>query len=125
MLPTPISSVLAVHPDKIIAPLTALLDELPNGLIRVRGDGAQVRHLIAMIQGAVREPIVDRTGLTGRYDLDLEFNVELGGLRPPPANAPGSSLSTAVQEQLGLRLQQQKALVMVLVVEHIEMPAPD
>jgi len=48
----------------------ALLEELPDGLIRVRGAGAQMPHLIALIQGAVREPIVDRTDLTGRYDLD-------------------------------------------------------
>jgi uncharacterized protein (TIGR03435 family) len=102
----------------------ALSDELPNGLIRVRGDGALVSHLINMIQGAVREPIVDRSGLARRFDLDLEFNPELGGLRPP-GDAPGSSLPTALQEQLGLRLQQQKAPLMVLVVVRVEMPTPD
>ncbi len=103
----------------------ALSDEQPNGLIRVSGGGAVVAHLIAMIQGAVREPIVDRTGLTGQYDLDLEFNPELGGLGPASPDAPGSSLSTALQEQLGLRLQQQKAPVTVLLVERVQMPTPD
>ena len=103
----------------------ALSDEQASGLVRVSGGGAVVAHLIAMIQGAVREPIVDRTGLTGRYDLDLEFNPELGGLGPASPDAPGSSVSTALQEQLGLRLQQQKALMTVLVVERVEMPTPD
>ena len=103
----------------------ALSDEQPSGLIRVSGGGALMAHLIAMIQGAVREPIVDRTGLTGQYDLDLEFNPELGGLGPAPGDAPGSSLATALQEQLGLRLERQKAPMTVLVVDHIEMPTPD
>jgi uncharacterized protein (TIGR03435 family) len=103
----------------------ALSAEQPGGLIRVQGAGAQMPHLIAMIQGAMREPIVDRTGLTGRYDVDLEFNIELGALDPTPGDAAGSSLSTALQEQLGLRLQPQTAPVPVLVVEHIEMPTPD
>jgi uncharacterized protein (TIGR03435 family) len=102
----------------------ALSDELPNGLIRVRGSGALVPHLINMIQGPVREPIVDRTGLTSRYDIDLEFNSELGGLRVPD-NAAGSSLATALQEQLGLRLDQRKAQLTVLVVENVAMPTPD
>lgn len=103
----------------------ALSDEQPSGLIRVSGAGAVVAHLIAMIQGAVREPIIDRTGLTGQYDVDLEFHPELGGLRPASPDAPGSSLSTALPEQLGLRLQPQKAPFTVLLVEHVEMPTPD
>jgi uncharacterized protein (TIGR03435 family) len=103
----------------------ALSDERPNALIRVRGGGAQMVHLIAMIQGAVREPIVDRTGLTGRYDLDLEFNPELAGLGPVPLDAVGSSLSTSLQEQLGLQLRPQTAPVTVLVVERVEMPTPN
>lgn len=103
----------------------ALSDEQPNGLIRVSGGGVVMAQLIAMIQGAVREPIVDQTGLTGRYDLDLEFNPELGSLGQALPDAPGSSLSTALQEQLGLRLQRQKAPMTVLVVDHVEMPTPD
>ena len=73
----------------------------------------------------MREPIVDRTGLTGRYDLDLEFDSEMDGLGPAPPEAPGSSLSTALQEQLGLRLQRQRSPMTVLVVDRVEMPTPD
>ena len=103
----------------------ALSAEQPSGLVRVSGGGAVVAHLIAMIQGAVSEPIIDRTGLTGLYDLDLEFNPELGGLGTAPADAPGSSLSSALQEQLGLRLQRQKSAMTVLVIDNLEMPTPD
>jgi uncharacterized protein (TIGR03435 family) len=102
----------------------ALAEERPNGLVRVRGRAAAISHLISMIQGGVRDAIVDRTGLTGRYDLELEFNPELGSLRPSE-NAPGSSLATALVEQLGLRLQPQRAPMTVLVIERVEMPTPD
>jgi uncharacterized protein (TIGR03435 family) len=104
----------------------ALSEEGPNGIVHVWGDGAEIFHLISMIQGPVREPIVDRTGLTGRYDVDLEFNPELGSLRAGAAtDLPGSSLFTAVEEQLGLRLQPQKAPMNVLVIDGAQMPTPD
>ena len=47
-----------------------------------------------------------------------------GGLGAAP-DAAGSSLSTSLQEQLGLQLRAQAAAVMVLVVEHVEMPTPN
>jgi uncharacterized protein (TIGR03435 family) len=103
----------------------ALSAEQPNGTLRVSGSGALMTHLVSMIQGAVREPIVDRTGLTGRYDLDLEFNPEVGSLRAGAFDGPGSSIFTAVQEQLGLRLDLQRAQMDVLVIDHVEMPTPD
>lgn len=104
---------------------TALSDERSNGIVRVWGAGAQIVHLISMTQGAVREAIVDRTGLTGRSDIDLEFNPALGLSLAAPVDAPGSSLSTALQEQLGLRLQVQKATMPVLVIDQARMPTPD
>jgi uncharacterized protein (TIGR03435 family) len=105
----------------------ALSEEPPNGVVRVTGGAAQVFHLISMIQGALRDPIVDRTGLTARYDVDLEFNPALGlSLAPAaPSDAPGSSLFTALQEQLGLRLQPQRAPMTVLVIDGAQMPTPD
>jgi uncharacterized protein (TIGR03435 family) len=99
--------------------------EQPNGTVRVAGAGALITHLISMIQGALREPIVDRTGLTGRYDLDLEFNPEAASLRGGASDVPGSSIFTAVQEQLGLRLDLRKERTDVLVIDQVEMPTPD
>ena len=76
----------------------------------------------AMQQGAVDRPVVDQTGLTGRFDLRLTWMPD----GPPPAtedpNAP-PDLFTAIQEELGLKLVPTKAPVNVLVVDHVERPS--
>ena len=79
-----------------------------------------------------RRIVVDRTGLAGRYDIDVEFSPEF---RPaPPAGAPdlapavtsdGPSLFTAIQEQLGLKLESARGPVEVLVVDQADRPMPD
>ena len=62
--------------------------------------------------------VLDRTGLTGRYDIDLKWaSVD------DPRNPDGPSLFTAIQEQLGLKLDPVKAPVDVLVIDHIERPS--
>jgi uncharacterized protein (TIGR03435 family) len=77
--------------------------------------------------------VLDKTGLTGRYDLTLKWTPDQnqgmmpGGPRPsgedaPPADATGPSLFTAIQEQLGLKLESEKAPLDVLVVQHVERP---
>lgn len=69
--------------------------------------------------------VVDRTGLTGRYDLTLKWTPEfdtaplLNG--EPDTSAP--SIFTAIQEQLGLKLESAKGPVHVLVVDHAELPS--
>jgi uncharacterized protein (TIGR03435 family) len=74
----------------------------------------------------VRRPVVDETGLSGQFDLDVLFTPEgLGGalVGPPPAavsDAP--SLFTALQDDLGLRLDARRGPVDVLVVDRIERP---
>jgi uncharacterized protein (TIGR03435 family) len=76
--------------------------------------------------------VINRTGLEGDWDLDLEFTPE--GLNPvagappgAPASAPSDlpSVFTAVQEQLGLKLESTRAPVEVLVIERLERPTPD
>jgi uncharacterized protein (TIGR03435 family) len=72
----------------------------------------------------VDHPIVDRTGLTGRYNVHLEFDRD--DLTGPPAAAaaePGPSVSMALQGQLGLKLKVGKAPVDVIVVDRVEKPS--
>jgi uncharacterized protein (TIGR03435 family) len=72
-------------------------------------------------------PVVDRTGLTGSYDIDLAWTPEEGppsaDAAPPPGD--GVSLFTALQEQLGLKLDAQHGPVDVLVIESVEPPTED
>ena len=66
--------------------------------------------------------VVDKTGLTGNYDFDLTFAPPDGMAdRAFDRNAP--SIFTAVQEQLGLKLESQKAPVDFFVIEHVEAPS--
>jgi uncharacterized protein (TIGR03435 family) len=68
-------------------------------------------------------PVVDRTGIAGRYHLTLKWTPDdATSASPANSNAP-PSIFTALQEQLGLKLQSQKGPVQVLVVDHVEMPS--
>jgi uncharacterized protein (TIGR03435 family) len=76
-------------------------------------------------------PILDRTGITGRYDFTLDWAPDdsqfggAGGKMIPPADGSSTlpSLYTAVQEQLGLRLEATRAPADVLVIDHVEKPS--
>jgi uncharacterized protein (TIGR03435 family) len=79
------------------------------------------------LAGQLQRPVIDRTGLIGTWDLDLTFSPD--GTRP--ALSPGSdqdlepSLFTALQEQLGLKLEWSTGPVEVLVIDRIERPTPN
>jgi uncharacterized protein (TIGR03435 family) len=87
---------------------------------------------------AMDKPVVDHTGLTSRYDFTLNWTPDDSqfmqmGVRPPPPtgaatptaedpNAP-PALSTAMQEQLGLKFDSIKASADVFVIDHVEKPS--
>lgn len=68
----------------------------------------------------VHQPVVDRTGLSGNFDFQLNF-------APPDSAADSSapSIFTALQEQLGLKLEATTGPIDVLVIDHIEEPTPN
>ena len=68
-------------------------------------------------------PVFDKTGIEGNFDILLIFDVyEIGGQTPPPGyDQP--SLYTALPQQLGLRLEQQKTSMPVIVVDSIQRPS--
>jgi uncharacterized protein (TIGR03435 family) len=66
-------------------------------------------------------PIVDRTGLSGTYDFKLEATLLSRINRDPDAG--DLTIFTAVQEQLGLRLEPQRMAIQVFVVDHVEKPS--
>jgi len=95
---------------------------------------ASLAHLLSQQLG---RDVLDQTGLKGNYDFTLKWTPEPGegmmlggpgGGGPPPESAPppdtsGPSLFTAIQEQLGLKLESRKGPVEVLVIDHVERPS--
>ena len=94
------------------------------------GGGIQLSQLLTTLSQFLRRTVVDRTGLKGDFDIDLKWTPDQMPAGPPPPGAPalppidpnGPSLTTAVQEQLGLKLDSAKGTVDVLVIEAIQKP---
>jgi uncharacterized protein (TIGR03435 family) len=72
-------------------------------------------------------PVLDQTGLSGTFDFDLKWSGDpslSGGRGVPPADpASAPDLLTAIEEQLGLRLEARKASVQILVIDRAERPS--
>jgi len=95
---------------------------LSGGAGRVSARGANLQMFARMMLAAAAERIVeDRTGLAGGFDFDLEFAVEPGAA-PDARGRDGASLFTALEEQLGLKLQRTRAAVDVLVIDSVQRP---
>ena len=103
----------------------------PSGVGRIVGIGLDMKGIIGTLAPSQRMSIVDQTGLDGRYDIDVTYTPEpfsaaalaqRGGTPPPGVNVDpnGPNLFTALEEQLGLKLQPKKMPVPVLVIDHIE-----
>jgi len=75
-------------------------------------------------RSALERPVVNETGLTGRYDFDLEFCIDEtlfgGALGKAPENPTRPSLFAALQEQLGLKLDATRGPVQAFVIDHAE-----
>lgn len=82
--------------------------------------GMPIRTLAGLMAPSLERVVVDQTGLTGNWDLDLAFVNQV-----QDANGDGPSLFTALEEQLGLKLESGRAPVDVIVVERLERPSED
>jgi uncharacterized protein (TIGR03435 family) len=84
-----------------------------------------VSALVDMLSREFRLPIVDKTGLTGAFDFNLEFAPQPPGALPPPPSVDaidesGPNLMTAVQQQLGLKLNPTKVPTDVLIIDRAD-----
>lgn len=83
---------------------------------------SQIATLIfALSHQGLGHPVVDQTGLTGEYDLTLHWAP--GNMPPPDSSEP--PLFTALQEQLGLKLELKNVPIETIVVDHIDRPSPN
>jgi bla regulator protein blaR1 len=102
----------------------------------VEAEGSDMQGLARVMSLQLGRTVVDQTGLTGNYDYTLKWTPDnapppMPGGGPeggPPRNdnagdAAGPSVFTAVQEQLGLKLEPTKGLVDVIVIDHIDPPS--
>jgi uncharacterized protein (TIGR03435 family) len=97
---------------------------------RIRFDGFPMAQAAGMMVGQAGRPVVDRTGLTGNWQFELTFAQERPVGAPPEANIPAAdpnapSFFTALQEQLGLKLESTKAPFDVTVIDGVEHPVED
>src|SRR5262249_29286823 len=109
-----------------------------------KASAAGIGNLVGMIQGQAGRPVVDKTNLKGLFDIEMNFAPEnlpggpggpvatpfggVGGAAGPgPGTAPNAadpipSLFTALQEQLGLKLESAKGPVEFLVIDSVQKP---
>ena len=105
--------------------------------LSMHGDGQEMKQLAELLTQLTGRSVRDKTGLTGRYDFDMKMDLQavlalarrMGAPVPAAAaNIPqsdGSSLTTALSEQLGLKLDSTRAPVDVVVIDSVEAPVAD
>lgn len=105
---------------------------MPRGALRMTAGSAFGRaipiSLLARFLGqTLGRPVIDKTGLTGRYDIEFHWTPESVSVDSPPGvsvpDADAPSLFTALQEQVGLKLESTTGPVQQLVIEKVERPS--
>jgi len=101
---------------------------------QLTAQGVTMSSLVNTLSSQLQRTVIDKTGLTGKYDVELNWTPDQGSdpmFKGPDgspqradiaADSSGASIFTALQEQLGLRLQSAKGPVETLVIDHVEMP---
>src|SRR5262249_28618304 len=108
---------------------------MPRGSARLgRGNfeanAVPFETLVTALSQELGRTVINKTNLKGRYDIKLQWTPEQvqgpvapGGPDAPPPDASGPSIFTAIQEQLGLRLESTKGPVEVLVIDSVQKPS--
>ena len=119
-------------------PLPAPGGPMPPGSFRIgrgemMGSAIPIENFLQSLSTMLGRTVVNKTGLTGFFDVQLHWAPDAGetgpfgpvpGVQPPPpADPAGPSIFTALQEQLGLRLESSKGPVEVVVIDSIEKPS--
>lgn len=107
-----------------------LISTVYPGRIVMPARNASMADFVSVLQRAILDrPVVDKTALPGRYDFDLEWAPDEsqfnGDIPAAPSDAPEPAFFTAIQQQLGLRLEATRGPVDAIVVDHAEHPSAD
>lgn len=82
-----------------------------------------IERFAFLLRAAAGRLVIDKTGLKGSYRVSLPLNIMFGARGPETGEDSAPSIFTALQEQLGLKLESSRALRDVLVIDHIERPS--
>jgi uncharacterized protein (TIGR03435 family) len=103
-----------------------------QGRLSITAKGMKMVSLARNLSGPAGRPVIDKTGLTGSYDITLEFTPEringsnagsaVPGAVPDAADPGGPTIMAALEEQLGLKLVSSRGSMQVVVIEHIDKP---
>jgi uncharacterized protein (TIGR03435 family) len=108
---------------------TYMMTMYPNKLARAGSRNTTLELIAGALPGIGRldHPVVDQTGLSGRYDFMIEFTPEPNAPSPATGGAPldplGPTFLQALREQLGVKLESTKAPLRILVIDHVERPS--
>jgi len=91
-----------------------------GGAMNMTAGAVELTPLLGMLSGALGRPVLDKTGLVGRFDFDFKAAPPNGPATGPLADLP--PVSTALEDQLGLKLERGRGLVDVLVIDRLDMP---
>ncbi|HEY4362415.1 MAG TPA: TIGR03435 family protein [Bryobacteraceae bacterium] len=104
-----------------------LIFTLSPGGARLPARDATMTELAAVMgRTALPRPVLDKTGLMGRYDFDLEWTpdeTQFGGAVPPNPESKQPDLFAALQQQLGLRLEASRGTIDTIVIDKIQRPS--
>jgi uncharacterized protein (TIGR03435 family) len=97
------------------------------------GQKVPIKELLTKLSGFTRRMVLDKTNLVGKYDIDLKWFPDPSEFPPRPAYLPPTyqpdpnspPLLTALQQELGLKLEPQTGPVLLLVIEQVEKPSGD
>jgi uncharacterized protein (TIGR03435 family) len=99
---------------------------------QVQGAAVSVTQIVNVLQTLVGRPVIDKTGVSGLYDVSLQWSLEggqpdpfdpAGAITAPPLDSSGLTIFHALQDQLGLRLNSEKGPADFIVIDSIEKPA--
>jgi uncharacterized protein (TIGR03435 family) len=119
--------------DGTLAPGHIQLGPEPGGggVYQARAFSFSMKSFGDWLAMEVHRPVIDKTALTGIYDFTLEWMPDTNASTPAPdaqsavtlPGAPAASIFTALQQQLGLKLEPGKSPIEVIVIDHVERPS--
>lgn len=89
----------------------------------LKGQSVGVGMLALNLSNQLGRRVIDKTGLDGKYDFELKWTTDPSAAPLAPGDPDGPSIFTALQEQLGLRLEADKGAVEILVIDKAERPS--